>query len=107
VLIPGDMRRYSFVLVGAPGSIAESFGSCCHGAGRRQSRTAAKKSISSQQLFDQLVAQGITVRVHSKGLLAEEAPSAYNDAQQVVNVVHHAGLATLAARLKPVSVVKE
>jgi len=106
VLIPGDMGRYSFVLVGAPGSIAESFGSCCHGAGRRQSRTAAKKSISSQQLFDQLVAQGITVRVHSKGLLSEEAPSAYKDAQQVVNVVHNAGLATLVVRLKPVIVVK-
>ncbi len=106
VLIPGDMSRYSFVLVGAPGSIAQSFGSCCHGAGRRQSRTAAKKSLSSRQLFDQLVAQGITVRVHSKGLLAEEAPSAYKDAQQVVNVVHNAGLARLVARLKPVIVVK-
>jgi tRNA-splicing ligase RtcB (3'-phosphate/5'-hydroxy nucleic acid ligase) len=106
VLIPGDMGRYSFVLVGAPGSIAQTFGSCCHGAGRRQSRTAAKKSISSQQLLDQLVAQGVTVRVHSKGLLAEEAPSAYKDAQQVVNVVHNAGLAKLVARLKPVIVVK-
>ncbi len=106
VLVPGDMGRYSFVLVGAPGSITQSFGSCCHGAGRRQSRTAAKKSISSRQLFDQLAAQGITVRVHSKGLLAEEAPSAYKDAQQVVNVVHHAGLAKLVARLKPVIVVK-
>jgi tRNA-splicing ligase RtcB (3'-phosphate/5'-hydroxy nucleic acid ligase) len=106
VLIPGDMSRYSFVLVGAPGSMAQSFGSCCHGAGRRQSRTAAKKSISSRQLFDQLVAQGITVRVHSKGLLAEEAPSAYKDAQHVVNVVHNAGLARLVARLKPVIVVK-
>ncbi len=106
VLIPGDMGRYSFVLVGAPGSIAQSFGSCCHGAGRRQSRTAAKKSISSRELFDQLVALGITVRVHSKGLLSEEAPSAYKDAQQVVNVVHNAGLATLVARLKPVIVVK-
>jgi tRNA-splicing ligase RtcB (3'-phosphate/5'-hydroxy nucleic acid ligase) len=106
VLIPGDMGRYSFVLAGAPGSIAESYGSCCHGAGRRQSRTAAKKSMSSRQLFDQLAAQGITVRVQSKGLLAEEAPSAYKEAQQVVNVVHHAGLARLVARLKPVIVIK-
>jgi tRNA-splicing ligase RtcB (3'-phosphate/5'-hydroxy nucleic acid ligase) len=106
VLIPGDMGRYSFVLVGAPGSIAQSFGSCCHGAGRRQSRTAARKSISSRLLLDQLVAQGITVRVHSRGLLSEEAPSAYKDAQQVVNVVHNAGLAKLVARLKPVIVVK-
>jgi tRNA-splicing ligase RtcB len=106
VLIPGDMGRYSFVLVGAQGSMEQSFGSCCHGAGRRQSRTAAKKSISSRLLLDQLTAQGITVRVHSKGLLSEEAPSAYKDAQQVVNVVHNAGLAKLVARLKPVIVVK-
>jgi tRNA-splicing ligase RtcB (3'-phosphate/5'-hydroxy nucleic acid ligase) len=106
VLIPGDMGRYSFVLVGAQGSMEQSFGSCCHGAGRRQSRTAAKKSISSRLLLDQLTAQGITVRVHSRGLLSEEAPSAYKDAQQVVNVVHNAGLAKLVARLKPVIVVK-
>ncbi|HZR40755.1 MAG TPA: RtcB family protein [Ktedonobacteraceae bacterium] len=61
---------------------------------------------ASRQLFDQLTAQGILVRVHSKGLLAEECPSAYKDAQRVVNVVHHAGLARLVARLKPVIVVK-
>ena len=106
VLIPGDMGRYSFVLVGAPGSMEQSFGTTCHGAGRRQSRTAAKKSISSRELLDQLQARGVTVRVHSKNLLAEEAPQAYKDAQQVVNVVHNAGLAKLVARLKPVIVVK-
>ena len=106
VLIPGDMGRYSFVLVGAQGSMEQSFGSCCHGAGRRQSRTAAKKSMSSRDLLDQLDAKGITVRVHSKNLLTEEAPSAYKDAQQVVNVVHNAGLAGLVARLKPLIVVK-
>jgi tRNA-splicing ligase RtcB (3'-phosphate/5'-hydroxy nucleic acid ligase) len=106
VLIPGDMGRYSFVLVGAQGSMEQSFGSCCHGAGRRLSRTAAKKSLSSRDLLDQLDAKGITVRVHSKNLLTEEAPSAYKDAQQVVNVVHNAGLARLVARLKPLIVVK-
>ena len=106
VLIPGDMGRYSFVLVGAQGSMEQSFGSCCHGAGRRQSRTAAKKSINSKDLLAQLEARGITVRVHSKNLLAEEAPAAYKDAQQVVNVVHNAGLANLVARLKPIIVVK-
>jgi tRNA-splicing ligase RtcB len=106
VLIPGDMGRYSFVLVGAPGSIEQSFGTCCHGAGRRQSRTAAKKSITGGELLAQLEAKGVTVRVHSKNLLPEEAPSAYKDAQQVVNVVHNAGLARLVARLKPVIVVK-
>lgn len=106
VLIPGDMGRYSFVLVGAPASMEQSFGSCCHGAGRRQSRTAAKKSMSPRELLDQLDARGVTVRVHSKSLLTEEAPSAYKDAQQVVNVVHNAGLARLVARLKPVIVIK-
>jgi len=106
VLIPGDMGRYSFVLVGAPGSMEQSFGTTCHGAGRRLSRTAAKKSISSKELLAQLDARGITVRVHSKNLLSEEAPQAYKDAQQVVNVVHNAGLAKLVARLRPIIVIK-
>jgi tRNA-splicing ligase RtcB len=106
VLIPGDMGRYSFVLVGAAGSMEQTFGTCCHGAGRRQSRTAAKKSISSKDLLAQLDARGITVRVHSKNLLPEEAPAAYKDAQKIVNVVHNAGLAQLVARLKPIIVVK-
>src|SRR3989442_11712298 len=106
VLIPGDMGRYSFVLVGAQGSMEQTFGTTCHGAGRRQSRTAAKKSITSKELLEQLSAKGVTVRVHSKNLLPEEAPQAYKDAQQVVNVVHNAGLAKLVARLKPVIVVK-
>src|SRR5579885_3072874 len=106
VLIPGDMGRYSFVLVGAPGSMEQSFGTCCHGAGRRLSRTAAKKSMESKNLLKYLDHQGVTVRVHSKNLLAEEAPYAYKDAQEVVNVVHNAGLAKLVARLKPIIVVK-
>src|SRR5437763_7714408 len=106
VLIPGDMGRNSFVLVGAQGAMEQSFGSCCHGAGRRQSRHAAKKTISSRDLLDQLSALGVTIRVHSKNLLSEEAPAAYKDAQQIVNVVHNAGLAQLVARLKPIIVVK-
>jgi len=106
VLIPGDMGRYSFVLVGDQGSMQQSFGSCCHGAGRRQSRTTAKKSVTSKDLLNQLKARDVTVRVHSKNLLPEEAPQAYKDAQQVVNIVHNAGLAKLVARLKPVIVVK-
>ncbi|GCE02781.1 RtcB family protein [Dictyobacter aurantiacus] len=106
VLIPGDMGRYSFMLVGAPGSMEQSFGSCCHGAGRRLSRTAAKKAVGSKQLLEMLEKKGIAIRVHSKNLLAEEAPQAYKDAQQVVNVVHNAGLASLVVRLKPIIVVK-
>lgn len=106
VLIPGDMGRYSFVLVGAQGSMEQSFGSCCHGAGRRLSRTAAKKSMDNKNLLKHLNRQGVTVRVQNKSLLAEEAPAAYKDAQKVVEVVHKAGLAQLVARLKPVIVIK-
>jgi tRNA-splicing ligase RtcB len=106
VLIPGDMGRYSFVLVGAQGSMEQSFGSCCHGAGRRLSRTVAKKTMDGKNLLKYLDRQGVTVRVHSKSLLSEEAPQAYKDAQEVVNVVHNAGLASLVARLRPLIVVK-
>jgi tRNA-splicing ligase RtcB len=106
VLIPGDMGRYSFVLAGDQGSMEHSFGSCCHGAGRRLSRTAARKSITGGELLALLAKRDVTVRVHSKNLLPEEAPAAYKDAQQVVNVVHNAGLAKLVARLKPVVVIK-
>ncbi len=106
VLIPGDMGRYSFVLVGAQGSMEQSFGSCCHGAGRRLSRTTAKKSMESKNLLKYLDKQGVTVRVHSKSLLAEEAPQAYKDAQKIVNIVHNAGLAKLVVRLKPMIVIK-
>lgn len=84
----------------------QSFGTTCHGAGRQRSRTAAKKAISSKDLMAQLEAKGIRVRVHSRGLLAEEAPLAYKDAEQVVRVVHNAGLARLVVRLRPIIVVK-
>ena len=106
VLIPGDMGRYSFVLAGEQGAMEQSFGTCCHGAGRKQSRTAARKSISSNDLLELLASRGITIRVHSKNLLSEEAPTAYKDAQKVVEVVHNAGLARLVVRLKPIVVVK-
>jgi tRNA-splicing ligase RtcB len=106
VLIPGDMGRYSFVLVGAQGSMEQSFGTCCHGASRRLSRTAARKAMDSKNLPKYLDRQGVTVRVPSKNLLTEEAPQAYKDAQQVVDIVHNAGLANLVVRLKPIIVVK-
>ena len=70
------------------------------------SRTAAKKAMDSKDLLKYLDRQGVTVRVHSKHLLSEEAPAAYKDAQEIVNVVHNAGLASLVARLRPLVVVK-
>jgi tRNA-splicing ligase RtcB len=106
VFIPGSMGTASFVLVGLPGSMERSFGSACHGAGRRMSRTRARRAIAGGELRRQLESQGIVVRCPSARGLADEAPFAYKDVDRVVRVVQHAGLATPVARLKPIGVVK-
>jgi tRNA-splicing ligase RtcB len=106
VAIPGSMGTASYVLAGAREAMAQSFGSCCHGAGRRLSRHAAKKEIGGKTLLEQLKASGIAVRAGSLADLAEEAPLAYKDVNGVVDVVHKAGLARKVACLKPLSVVK-
>ena len=104
--IPGAMGTASFVLAGGPGSMERSFGTTCHGAGRRLSRTAAKKQIGGAELRRQLEADGIVVRCASNKGLAEEAPFAYKDVERVVDVVQRAGLARRVARLVPLGVVK-
>jgi hypothetical protein len=101
VLIPGDMGRYSFLLAGTQRAMDETFGSVCHGAGRRQSRHAAKKALGKVNLVATLAAQGITVRVQSPGLLAEEASEAYKDVADVVDVCDGAGIARKVARTAP------
>jgi tRNA-splicing ligase RtcB len=106
VFIPGSMGTSSFVLAGEPGSMERSFGTACHGAGRRKSRTAAKKEIDGPELRRQLEAQGIVVRSPSNKGLAEEAPSAYKDVEAVVEIVERAGLARRVAQLRPLGVVK-
>ena len=106
VFIPGSMGTASYVLAGEPGSMERSFGTTCHGAGRRLSRTAAKKAIHGAELRRQLEAQGIVVRSASNKGLAEEAPFAYKDVESVVDVVARAGLARRVARLVPIGVVK-
>ncbi len=106
VLIPGDMGRASFVLAGAPGAMAESFASCCHGAGRLLSRTAAKKAAKGRSINRELEDRGIIVRSAGRATLAEEMPEAYKDVSQVVEVVHQAGLARKVARLRPLGVIK-
>ena len=106
VFIPGSMGTASFVLAGEPGSMERSFGTTCHGAGRRLSRTAAKKQIGGAELRRQLEADGIVVRCPSNKGLAEEAPFAYKDVERVVDVVQRAGLARRVARLVPLGVVK-
>lgn len=106
VFIPGSMGTSSFVLVGLPEAMERSFGTTCHGAGRRMSRTGARKKITGAELRRQLQAQGIVVRCPSNRGLAEEAPFAYKDVERVVAVVEQAGLAGRVAQLVPLGVVK-
>jgi tRNA-splicing ligase RtcB len=106
VLVPGSMGTASWVLLGTAGSMAQSFGSTCHGAGRTMSRHQAKKSIRGSELREELEARGIHVRAGSMPGLAEEAPVAYKDVDRVVEVVHGAGIAKKVARLTPVAVIK-
>ncbi|MBM4332360.1 MAG: RtcB family protein [Deltaproteobacteria bacterium] len=106
VLIPGDMGRYSFVLVGTEQALDETFGSTCHGAGRVQSRTQAKKASKGRALHRELEDRGIFVMAASRGTLVEEAPEAYKDVSQVVEVVHQAGISRKVARLRPWGVIK-
>jgi tRNA-splicing ligase RtcB len=106
VFIPGSMGTASYVLVGTDEALDLSFGSCCHGAGRRMSRHAAKRIKPGHEIRRELEAQGIAVACPSSGELAEEAPFAYKDVERVVNVVHQAGLARKVARLRPLGVVK-
>ncbi len=106
VMVPGDMGRYSYVLAGAEGAMRETFGSCCHGAGRRLSRMAAKKLARTRPIFEELRARGVWVRADSRATVEEEIPDAYKDVADVVDVVHGAGLARKVAKLVPLAVVK-
>ncbi|MCL5006598.1 MAG: RtcB family protein [Patescibacteria group bacterium] len=106
VLIPGSMGAGSYVLLGEEKSMEESFGSTCHGAGRRMSRSRAKKEIGGRKLKEELEKKGIVVESGSFSGLAEEAPFAYKNVDEVVGVVADAGIARKIARLKPLVVIK-
>ncbi len=106
VIIPGDMGRASFVLAGEPGSMEQTFGTTCHGAGRVMSRTAAIEKARGRRIDRELADRGVVARSRSRTGLAEEQPAAYKDVSQVVEVVHQAGLARKVARLRPLGVIK-
>ncbi len=107
VLVPGDMGTGSWVLVGTPEAMAETFGTSCHGAGRVKSRRQAKREGRGRDLVRELWEErGVRVRAEGWSTVAEEMPSAYKDVDAVVRVLHHAGLARRVARLRPVGVVK-
>ncbi|MEK6714853.1 MAG: RtcB family protein [Candidatus Omnitrophota bacterium] len=106
VIIPGDMGRNSYLLVGTKKAEEETFGSTCHGAGRLKSRTEATRSINLNTLLKELEAKGITVKASGRGTIVEEAPQAYKDVNEVVDVVHNAGISKRVARMRPVGVIK-
>jgi tRNA-splicing ligase RtcB len=106
VLIPGDMGRCSYVLVGTEGALRETFGSTCHGAGRVMSRHQAIKAAKGRAVVRELEDKGIIVKGASRGTIAEEIPDAYKDVTDVVNVVHHAGISRKVVKLVPMGVIK-
>jgi tRNA-splicing ligase RtcB len=106
VLIPGDMGRCSYVLVGTERAMEETFGSTCHGAGRVMSRHQAIKAAKGRAITRELEDKGIFVKGASRGTIVEEIPEAYKDVNDVVNVVHHAGISRKVAKLVPMGVIK-
>ncbi|MBI4497324.1 MAG: RtcB family protein [Chloroflexi bacterium] len=106
VIIPGDMGRYSFLAVGTGTAMGESFGSTCHGAGRVQSRGAAKRMLQGVDIAARMLERNIIVRAENMKLLAEEASEAYKDVADVVDVVEQAGIARKVARARPMGVIK-
>ncbi|MGO9175409.1 MAG: RtcB family protein [Desulfobaccales bacterium] len=106
VLIPGDMGRYSFVLVGTEKALTETFGSTCHGAGREMSRHQALKVAKGRNIVRELAARGIVVRGAGRGTIDEEISEAYKDVAVVVDVCQGAGIAKKVAKLRPLGVIK-
>lgn len=106
VLIPGDMGRYSYIAVGTETAMKETFGSTCHGAGRLQSRSAARKGVRGIDVVQALAVKGITVKTASISELPEEASSAYKDVNEVVDVTQRAGISQKIVRATPIGVIK-
>ncbi len=106
VLIPGDMGRCSYVLVGTQKAYQETFGSTCHGAGRVMSRRQAKKAARGRSIISEMEDKGIIVKGASMGTIVEEISEAYKDVDDVVNVVHMAGIGKKVAKLIPMAVIK-
>jgi len=105
VLIPGDMGTESYLLRGTKDA-EETFGSTCHGAGRVMSRHQAVKRWRGEIVQDTLKKKGIYVHPASWKVMAEEAPDAYKDVSEVVDVAHGARISFKVAKLLPMGVVK-
>jgi tRNA-splicing ligase RtcB (3'-phosphate/5'-hydroxy nucleic acid ligase) len=106
VLIPGDMGRYSYLLVGTETAMEKTFGSTCHGAGRVMSRAQSKKQSQSINIDQEMARRGVVARYQGRGTMAEEMPHAYKDVADVVETMDHAGISKRVARFRPVGVIK-
>ncbi|MEN6320860.1 MAG: RtcB family protein [Syntrophaceae bacterium] len=106
VLIPGDMGTGSYVLAGTEKAFTETFGSTCHGAGRVMSRTQATKASRGRSIAREMADKGIFIMATGKGTLHEEMPEAYKDLDQVVEVVHKAGISKKVAKLRALGCIK-
>ncbi len=106
VIIPGDMGRHSYLLVGTQKAMEETFGSTCHGAGRAMSRSQAIRTLDRKHIVHELKEKGIVLRAVGRETIAEEAPQAYKDVNDVVAVVHNAGISKKVCRMRPLGVIK-
>jgi tRNA-splicing ligase RtcB len=106
VLIPGDMGRYSYLLVGTESAMEKTFGSTCHGAGRMMSRAQSKKQSQSINIDQEMARRGVVARYQGRGTMAEEMPHAYKDVADVVETMDLAGISKRVARFRPVGVIK-
>ena len=106
VIVPGDMGRYSFLLVGTENAMKETWGSTCHGAGRVMSRHAAIKRMAGKDVQEELAARGIVVKAKGRDTLSEEASYAYKDVADVVETCAGADISRLVAKMRPLGVVK-
>ena len=106
VVIPGDMGRNSYLLLGTQHALDETFGTTCHGAGRVMSRAQAIRTSHGRDIEQELEKQGTIVMARGYKGIAEEQPAAYKDVNEVVHVVDRAGLAKRVVRMKPIGVIK-
>lgn len=106
VLIPGDMGRYSYLLLGTEAAMEKTFGSTCHGAGRVMSRAQSKKESRRINIDEEMTRRGVVARYQGRGTMAEEMPHAYKDVADVVETMDHAGISKRVARFRPVGVIK-
>jgi tRNA-splicing ligase RtcB len=106
VLVPGDMGRASYVLAGQQVAMDQTFGSCCHGAGRLMSRTAAIKAAKGRSIKNELLERGVVARARGRTGLDEEQPDAYKNVGDVVNAVHNSGISRRVVKLRPIGVIK-